>query len=482
MKQFYSKGLTFCLLSLLSLLTLSSCNGKDDQLTLRASVSEVTTKLGDTPDRIIVYYGDNAIAPTWNVSPSDIAIVTSGLINPLKVGKATLTASYEGQSVSIALTVNPADPSTSQGTLTITPASLSVEAGKTDQLRATLAGKFVTATWSSASNEVATVDATGLVTGVSAGEVQITASYLGQTATATITVTAAKVNYILPILSTYSELSEYKKWEEARGHQAQIDEKNGFVVAATGNPHFPQIVYIPFQRIMMPAQANLLESPAFYEYMKTQGFETTGKRRTNAPIIDFTTSKYTTLQVFAVVGDYSENGNQLPTGLYIDAVDITFSRFLAPSIKWNESHADLNKRLLEGGFTASGSSTDKVTGNEVHFYIGKISKEYPGYLISSYLYNRDKKLIQSELIVMPYTLLIDLKSSKLLLRDYYREFLRQQGYTEAPRTDKPEEMVYTNTAQNAKCILKLYKLTVEEAERFGACLTFTPADVTAYEY
>ena len=85
-------------------------------------------------------------------------------------------------------------PAASVATVDLTPATAEVIVGKTTKLSATpkdangaaLSGRAVT--WSSSSNNVATVDATGTVTGVAAGTATISAASEGKSATANITV------------------------------------------------------------------------------------------------------------------------------------------------------------------------------------------------------------------------------------------------------------------------------------------------------
>src|SRR5205823_5650810 len=79
--------------------------------------------------------------------------------------------------------------------VTVTPASATVTTGSTVQLTATpkdangnsLAGRTVT--WQSSNTAAATVNGSGLVTGVAAGSATITATSEGQSGTAAITVT-----------------------------------------------------------------------------------------------------------------------------------------------------------------------------------------------------------------------------------------------------------------------------------------------------
>ncbi len=92
----------------------------------------------------------------------------------------------------------PPSPPPSVVTLTVTPASPSLVAGTTTQLTATPrdgtgAALTRTVTWSSSANAVATVSSSGLVTAISPGSTQISASSEGVSGNVTVTVTPVPV-------------------------------------------------------------------------------------------------------------------------------------------------------------------------------------------------------------------------------------------------------------------------------------------------
>lgn len=133
---------------------------------------------------------------TWSSSNSSIATVNaSGLVTGIAVGSATITAVSEGVSGTAALTVS----SVPVATVEVSPSSTSIQIGATTQLSAAtrdasgnvLTGRTVV--WSSSNTAVATVNSTGLVTGVAAGSVTITASSEGKSGTATVVVTQPAV-------------------------------------------------------------------------------------------------------------------------------------------------------------------------------------------------------------------------------------------------------------------------------------------------
>ena len=129
----------------------------------------------------------------WTSSNTAVATVNaSGVVTGVSSGTATITASSEGVSGTAPLTVN----GVPVATVTVAPGNVTIAAGQTTTLTATLkdgAGNVLTGraiTWSSGATTVATVSATGVVTGVSAGTATITATREGKSAAAAVTVTA----------------------------------------------------------------------------------------------------------------------------------------------------------------------------------------------------------------------------------------------------------------------------------------------------
>jgi uncharacterized protein YjdB len=138
-------------------------------------------------------------AITWSSGSTGIATVSeSGLVTGVAAGEATITATSEGISGSATVTVTTAPPPP-VASVSVAPATASVQVGATVQLAATLrdaAGNVLTGrtvTWTTSAGGVATVSATGLVTGVAVGGATITATSEGKSGTAAITVTPVPV-------------------------------------------------------------------------------------------------------------------------------------------------------------------------------------------------------------------------------------------------------------------------------------------------
>src|SRR5205807_1943306 len=125
---------------------------------------------------------------TWSSSNTAVAVAD---VNGKVTGVAPGSATSEGQSGTAAITVT----TVPVASVTVSPASASVGVGQTVQLTATakdangntLSGRVVT--WSSDNTSAATVNGSGLVTGVAAGSATITATSEGQSGASAITVT-----------------------------------------------------------------------------------------------------------------------------------------------------------------------------------------------------------------------------------------------------------------------------------------------------
>ena len=131
---------------------------------------------------------------TWTSDAPGVADVsTTGLVTGTTAGgPVTITATSEGQSGTSSVTVTAtAEPVAS---VEVAPSSASIAVGGTVQLTATpkdaggqpLTGRTIT--WASSATGVATVSATGLVTGVAAGPATVTATSEGQSGSSSITV------------------------------------------------------------------------------------------------------------------------------------------------------------------------------------------------------------------------------------------------------------------------------------------------------
>lgn len=134
----------------------------------------------------------------WTSSNTTIAtVMPNGTATGLVAGVSTITATMQSKSSSAQLTVTLTPSLTS---VTVSPATTSVMVGSNRNFNATAnysnntsSDVTATANWSSSQTLIATVNPSGVATGVSAGLTNISASFNGQTGSAELTVTPALV-------------------------------------------------------------------------------------------------------------------------------------------------------------------------------------------------------------------------------------------------------------------------------------------------
>ena len=135
----------------------------------------------------------------WSTTNAATAAVnSSGVVSGVAAGSATIAAAAGEASGTATITVTEAPPPPPVvTTVTVSPPSASIAVGATTTLSASVRdadGNVMsgqTVTWSTSNAATATVNSSGVVSGVAAGSVTITAASSGKTGTATITVTAA---------------------------------------------------------------------------------------------------------------------------------------------------------------------------------------------------------------------------------------------------------------------------------------------------
>lgn len=127
----------------------------------------------------------------WSSSNTAVATISpSGVVTAVAAGTTTITATSEGKSGSATVTVT----NFAVATVNVQPQSNTIIQGSSVQLSATLTdvnGAPATnraVSWSSSNNSIATVNSSGLVSGVAVGSVTITATSEGKTGSATVTV------------------------------------------------------------------------------------------------------------------------------------------------------------------------------------------------------------------------------------------------------------------------------------------------------
>lgn len=221
------------------------CNGKTDscEVTVKNTVTEIEedtvflrTKGADKTYQLNSSVTGRSNSVKWTSSDNKVASVSKGKVTAKKAGTATITATANGVSDSVTVTVEDYIP-----TIKLNQSNyvLYTNKGNTLNLKATVDGKSKTVSWSSSNDTVATVNK-GKVTAVSEGEAIISATANDVTAECLITVRQSKVilenenlhlnkgekgNIPVDVIGT----SQTIKWSTTNSKVATV--KNGIVTA-----------------------------------------------------------------------------------------------------------------------------------------------------------------------------------------------------------------------------------------------------------
>ena len=162
---------------------------------------------------------------TWTSGTATAASVNaSGMVTGLAAGSSVITATSETRTGTATVTVT-LPSAVPVATVSVAPVAPSVAAGATVTLTATtkdasgntLAGRTVT--WTSGTPAVASVDGSGLVSGLAAGTSVITATSETRTGTATVTVTATTTVPDTLFVDRFESgaLSDAGRWQDIVG-------------------------------------------------------------------------------------------------------------------------------------------------------------------------------------------------------------------------------------------------------------------------
>lgn len=155
--------------------------------------TSITIQLGYDAELIATVSPNHATDKevTWSSSDNNVVVIgrSDGKVYAVSksIGTATITATCGGKTATCKVTVVPIEVTS----VTLNKTSLALTIGESGQLTATVSPDNATdkkVTWSSSDKSIATVDANGKVTSVSAGTATITATSGKKTATCKVTV------------------------------------------------------------------------------------------------------------------------------------------------------------------------------------------------------------------------------------------------------------------------------------------------------
>lgn len=195
----------FFLLFAVSVLLMSCGKDKNDPVAVSSITLNKTTlalTVGDSETLAGTLLPANATNKTiaWSSSNAGVATVdATGKVTAIGAGTSTIIANAEGKTANCTATISPVVIAVSSITLNKTTLAFAVGGSETltgSILPADATNKTIV--WSCSNTDVATVDATGKVTAISAGTTTITATADGKTATCTVTlVTISEKDWVL---------------------------------------------------------------------------------------------------------------------------------------------------------------------------------------------------------------------------------------------------------------------------------------------
>lgn len=187
------KKLTAILFVALLVLGLGSCNQECKDIlppptALTLTPTAVSLKVGDTQQlTATVEPTDQNYTVTFTSDNEQIATVdANGLVKAVAEGTANITAKVGNLTAKSVVTVSNSAPDV---TLKVNKPTLTIEKGKTAQIDYTVTPANTPVTFVSDKKNIATVNATGLVTAVAVGSTTITVAAAGQAAQVAVTVT-----------------------------------------------------------------------------------------------------------------------------------------------------------------------------------------------------------------------------------------------------------------------------------------------------
>ena len=189
---------------------LTACNPEDPTPIVTISNGEnATLEVGETLQlNVTKEHTDDAI--TYTSSNNEVATVSdTGLVTAVAKGEATITAEAGDITDTIKITVTeavvPPEPNIEVESVTLNKTEITLEAGSTETLTATVLPENATdktVTWETSNAEVATV-ANGVVTAVAKGEATITAKAGKKSATCKVIVT--ETDYSIAQITTANQ-------------------------------------------------------------------------------------------------------------------------------------------------------------------------------------------------------------------------------------------------------------------------------------
>ena len=177
----------------------TACQPQKHEVTINDADKTVQIVVGQSKTIVPILTNEKDVL-TWSSSNNNVATVSAGTITAVGVGTATITVTIEGTSVSATITVTVINAQATEVKIT---GARNINVGETLTLSASVlpTTALQSVVWTSDNVAVATVSSSGVVTGVSAGDVNITATAQGTTISKTVQITVLQLEPATVVVS-----------------------------------------------------------------------------------------------------------------------------------------------------------------------------------------------------------------------------------------------------------------------------------------
>ena len=243
-------------------ITVTSSNGKTATCIVEVTKDNVNVKkIKLTPTKAIIEVGTltqikTVIEPEnatnrdliWESSDSNIAIVDSnGVVKGISVGTVTITAKTKDGKViaTTTISVNPKTTTKQIESLTFAQDKVGVKKGETSELIVIVDPSELSSsklTWKSSDSNIVTVDANGIVKGISVGKATITVtSSNGKTATCTVEVTTNTIEVEKIILTPNEQEIEIESTTQIKAEIKPENATNHDLIWESSDPNIATV-------------------------------------------------------------------------------------------------------------------------------------------------------------------------------------------------------------------------------------------------
>ena len=285
---------------------------------------------------------------TWSSANPAIATITAqGAVTAVAPGTVNMVATVEGRTATASITVSQVPVAT----VTMSPTSLNVLVGATQQFTATafaangavLTGRGVV--WTSSASTVASINGQGMLTAVAAGTTTITAIVEGKTTSTTVTVSLVPIASVTVTPSTFSMPAVSTKAFIATAFDAAGNVITGRAVSWSSSN--PALATISAQGVLTAAS-----SPGVVVVTATvEGFTATAAVTIMPPTV-----ATVTLNTFGAV--LTVGGTQV---MVATAYDAQGGEIVGRTVTWTTANAAVATISSAGVVTATGAGSTTVT-------------------------------------------------------------------------------------------------------------------------